>query len=48
MGKTRQMIAIVPTGLACRIALGLALGIGLGGEEVGVGIRVGGGEVGFL
>ena len=40
MGKTHQTIAIVPTRLACR----MALGVGLGGGEVGVGIRVGGGE----
>ena len=40
MGKTRQTIAIVPTRLARR----MALGVGLGGGEVGVGIRVGGGE----
>ena len=44
MGKTCQTIAIVPTRLACRIALVLALGVGLGGGEVGVGIGVGGGE----
>ena len=35
MGKTLQMIAIVPTRLACRMALGLALGVRLGGGEVG-------------
>ena len=47
MGKTRQMIVIVPTRLACRIALGLALGVGLGGGEVGVGIGVGEERVGY-
>ena len=31
MGKTHQTIAIVPTRLACR----MALGVGLGGGEVG-------------
>ena len=43
-GETRQKIAIVPTHLVCRIALGLALAVGLKGGEVGVGIVVGVGE----